>query len=489
MPFRALLIAIVVLAVTPSTASATPLDRLIDDTVDGLLPAQLPWGGFTDPLAGPRFGYGAMAIGWVALRRAQPGPAGDARRHAAALALRAGARVREPGGFQTWVEALALAPGYAELLDPDTRAALSTHLQRYTGPAMGDEARGCFDSPRCFHNLEVVDAVGSLELTRTGLRSPAGTRLADPAALTRSVHTFLTRAARAAQLPTLRVRIGSTSVTDAGVLSDGERRPLAYHTLTTALLVRALHLGAPATVVARRALWALVALADPRGNVAWMGRGQYHLWSLAATYYAASAGASAFAERDPELAARLWALAAPVLAELERRRGAVGLLPGPSPRASLAGFDDSADSISCNGLALLWLQLALDDAGPAGPAAAPPAHGSAHDPSTGLATLRAGGTWLAVHATARHPRDARYDAGLLSALVAAGDGWRPVVGERPNTAAEAATPTAGPFVGSRGPGGRLRVGPRAITLGAWRFAASRTAFGSRCRARAAPVCA
>ena len=202
-----------------------------------------------------------------------------------------------------------------------------------------------------------------------------------------------------------------------------------------------------------------------------MGRGQYHLWSLAATYYAASAGASAFAARDPELAARLRALAGPVLAELERRRGAVGLLPGPSLRASLAGFDDSADSISCNGLALLWLQLALDDAGPASPAAATPSQMSAHDPSTGLATLRSGGTWLAVHATARHPRDARYDAGLLSALVADGDGWRPVVGERPNTAAEAAAPAAGPFVGARGPAGRLRVGPRTIALGEWRFAA------------------
>src|SRR5262245_724133 len=84
------------------------LERLVDAGLDGLMPRQLGWGGFADPLDGPRFNYGAMGLAWLAGERALPGPAGEERRQAAALTLAAGTRTERPGAFQLWMEALAL---------------------------------------------------------------------------------------------------------------------------------------------------------------------------------------------------------------------------------------------------------------------------------------------------------------------------------------------------------------------------------------------
>ena len=94
---RVVLLTLVLLVALPGTASAvTPerIERVIDASLSGLLARQLEWGGFDDPLAGPRFGYGAIALGWLA-----GGEAG-------ARSLRAGTRMADPGGFQAWIEAL-----------------------------------------------------------------------------------------------------------------------------------------------------------------------------------------------------------------------------------------------------------------------------------------------------------------------------------------------------------------------------------------------
>jgi hypothetical protein len=477
--------------------SRTDLERLIDDSLDGVLARQLPWGGFDDPLSGPPFGYGAVAIGWIAAVRAAPGPPGNARRQAAALALQAGARVTEPGGFQAWIEALAMSPPERDALDAETRAALAAHLSLYRAPTVGLKAQPCFAARDCFTNLELVDAVGSLQLARTSLVSSVpGSRLTDRAALERAGRAFLASELTRAQQPVLTLRAGPVSVRNAALLSDGGRKPLAYHTLTTALLVRALvMLGdqapAAARLAARRALWALVALVDPRGDVTWMGRGQEHLWSLGATLYAGIAGAAGFARSDARLAARLRTLGDLAFAELRRRRLEFGFTLGPAPRRTLAGMDDSAGSVSCIGLALLWLQLAVERidaaAGPVAPLPAQTRRATALDPHARLATLRAGNTWLAVHGAATHPRDARYDVGLLAAMVAGGGSWRPVVGQRPNTDTEARMPSSGPalLIAQRelAPSGRLRLGRREIVMrGAWR--AGRRAVSATWRFRA-----
>lgn len=460
------------------------LGRLIDVSLEGLLARQQPWGGFDDPLAGPTFNYGAVGLGWLAVRRATPGPEGDAWRRAAALALQAGTRERAPGAYQTWMEALAMTSPADRQLDATTRAALSAHLVAYVRPAVGPGAQACAANPDCYSNLKLVDAVGSLQLARTGLRSAtAGSRLADPAATELLARRFMASRVPRAQRPELRLRAGALTVTHAALLSDPARNPLAYHALSSAMLLRAVRmLGTRTPPVARlaaqRALWALVALADPQGDVTWMGRGQQNVWTYAASVYAAVAGAAEFGEQEPALAARLRRLADVALAELERRRGEVGLALGPGPRRTLAGMDKSTDTIAANGLALIWLQLAAAEAeAAAGPSAPIPAHipgAVALDPiAAGVATVRAGRIWLAVHQAATHPRDARYDVGLLAALVRDGAHWRPVVGQRPNTHAARRAPSSGPLLVTAGrilaPSGRLVVRRGAVTLrGAWR---------------------
>ena len=217
-----------------------------------------------------------------------------------------------------------------------------------------------------------------------------------------------------AQRPELRLRAGDISVAHAAVLSDPSRNPLAYHALSTAMLVRGLRLlgrDAPVTTrrAARRALWALVALADPHGTVAWMGRGQENTWTYAASTYAALAGAAEFAT-EPALAKRLRRLAELTFAELGARATTFGLavLSGP-PRATLAGADRSQDTIACNGLALSFLALAAAEAaaaaGPTAPLPSETPGATVVDPvAAGVAAVRGDRTWLAVHRTATHPR-------------------------------------------------------------------------------------
>ena len=257
------------------------------------------------------------------------------------------------------------------------------------------------------------------------------------------------------QRPELRLRAGAIAVDDAAILSDPARNPLAYHALSCAMLMRAIHLldvvPEPTRRAARRALWALVALADPLGDVTWMGRGTRLVWTYAASVYAGLAGASEFGADDPALAARLRRLADLAFAELGARLGPTGLALGPGPRRTLAGLDHSADTIVYNGLALTFLQLAIDEADTAaGPTAPLPAEVPGTrmlDPNAaGVAAIRSGRVWFAVHRAATHPRDARYDAGLVSAMIRDREGWRPLLVQRPNTHGASQPPSSGPVL-------------------------------------------
>src|SRR3954462_8961372 len=76
-----------------AAVDADALGALIDRSLDGMMARQVE-SGFDDPFGGgPKFNYGAVALAGLAGRRAVPGPAGDARRLAAAPPLRAGSRV------------------------------------------------------------------------------------------------------------------------------------------------------------------------------------------------------------------------------------------------------------------------------------------------------------------------------------------------------------------------------------------------------------
>lgn len=110
--------------------------------------------------------------------------------------------------------------------------------------------------------------------------------------------------------------------------------PLAYHALCTAWAVRALALaGSDASprlrAATRGALWGLVGLAAPNGEVAWSGRGQDQIWTLTAALYAGAAGSRLFAGTDPVLAARLRRLADVELHAVggRLRDGALQVLP------------------------------------------------------------------------------------------------------------------------------------------------------------------
>lgn len=449
-----------------ASVTAAELDAQVDRNLDALYAHHLPWGGFHDPLTGgPQFNYGAVALAWLGGERLPE------RRAAAALTLRYGTKAKLPGAFQVWLEAEAFNSAW---LDEQTRALLADHLRAYSTPAVGARALPCQRRADCYNNLKLVDAVASLALVRTGLTSPLpGTRLADPPATERAARRFLGTRLLAAQRPDARI----TGADTAAVLSDPSRNPLAYHALSTAMLMRAVRLGAPsgARTAARRALWALVGLADPRGTVAWMGRGQEHTWTYAATVYAALAGAAAFAD-DAALAARLRRLAHLAVAELGAREGKLGFaVVGGPPRASLAGADKSQNTVVCNGLTLAFLHLAVSEAAP-GPMEPLPSEvpgSTAVDPTAaGVAAVRGAHTWFAVHRAATHPRDARYDVGLLMAQMLVGDTWRQVVGQRPNTDKGTRLPTSGPVLlrGGRAllPAGRLTARAGSIVLsGAW----------------------
>ncbi len=472
----ALLVAAAGALVLPQAAQASvtavEVNALVERNADALYALHLPWGGFYDPLAGPLFNYGAIAIAWVAGARLSD------RRAAAALTLRFGTRVKAPGAFQTWLEAEAVNAAW---LDDETRTALADHLRPYVAPAVGPRAQGCQRRADCYNNLKLVDAVASLALVRTGLISKVpGARLADPAATERAARRFLATRVPAAQRPNL----GITGGGEAAVLSDPSRNPLAYHALSTAMLMRAVRLARPAGAArdaARRALWALVALADPRGTVAWMGRGQENTWSYAASVYAALAGAAEFAA-EPALAMRLQRLTQLAFAELRAREGRLGfaVVPGPA-RITLAGADKSQNSVVCNGLTLAFLHLAAAEAAPGRTARLPaelPGSAVVDPTAAGVAAVRGANTWFAVHRAATHPHDARYDVGLLSAQVRVDGAWRSVVGQRPNTDGATRLPTAGPVLVHRGraltPAGRLTARSGSIALvGAWRGGGAR----------------
>ena len=157
-----LLCSLALAAPAHATVGASDLDALVDRSLDGLFTLRLPSGGYDDPLAGPRFNYGAIGLAWLTGERAPAGPEGDARRAAAATTFRTGARTARPGAFQIWLEALALTAPSGAWLDAETRAALSAHSPRSrtrrsararshatTGRSVTTTSSSSTRSPRC----------------------------------------------------------------------------------------------------------------------------------------------------------------------------------------------------------------------------------------------------------------------------------------------------------------------------------------------------
>ena len=375
-----------------------------------------------------------------------------------------------------WPLAMLLAGHLEDLLVGEGGALRGKALLwgRLHAAGIATAADRCYQSPTCFDNYKVADAVLNLELVRTGLHSHVlHARLRDPAALRRAALHFLTTIP--ASVPEVgHVDIPGRPSEPAMIISDPGTRPLAYAALCTAWVVRATRLagaGAPAALrrLARRALWGLLGATGPDGDISWSGRGQGQAWANGASLYAAAAGAALFADTDPPLAARLRRLADVQLAALDARVRAGELQVVPSGNDQLAGFDHYYSVTGSTGLALAFIQMARAELpSPDAPRLGLPAEidaASFTDPGIHLVTRRAGLSWIALRTRRDHTSDPRSDAGLVRALRLVGGAWREQLPERPGPVSRPGkpaqnTPSGGPVLVV----GATRYQPRATTV-------------------------
>ncbi|MGE4425302.1 MAG: hypothetical protein AB7G37_02485 [Solirubrobacteraceae bacterium] len=434
---------------------------------------QTPDGAFVERLdrSRARNGYGRLMLGYGMYRSAALLPATDPAR---GPLIDGGRRavVRVNNGASEGFRALAIlallrdvAPGSDEL-----RAWATRYLQRFTVTQVGARARGCKAKPSCYTNLKLVEALDILQLLSTDLTSPVpGSRLATREASRRWARDLVNNRIPKVADGRLRMRT-PRGVTSGSVLSDPPNNPLAYHALSTWLLVGAVEeLGAAAgarTVKAlRRTLDALTALVGPDGEIAWYGRGQAQVWTVAVTAAAGAEGARYFAKTDPTRAKRYLALTRLALERLrDRHRKSSGLLAlvdtqrltdGASTtiphRNDTRGIDEYAGDVVYGGLSqlALWRTIdALDDLDPLMAHSRLPVEGELRvlDPkATRMAVVRRRDVWFAVHAANQHRTDLRYDAGLLRLKHRGSDGiWSDVLAARPRTTTPTRTLTAAP---------------------------------------------
>ena len=368
---------------------------------------------------------------------------------------------------------------------------------------MGARAQACHDRPSCYSNLKLVDATATLRLLQTGapvLRGDA--RIAHPAASRGAAERLLARWIPSVMDFHARLTLGDRLVPGASVMSDPRQYPLAYHALSAAMYAHAVgDLGGWPPARERRtlraALDALSGIVAPDGELAYLGRGDGQVWAPAAALYAATVGAHLFAA-DPERSRRYRAVAAAMIAVLEARApsGAqVGftLVPGAEGRTSYAGIDHYANAVTYNGLALFFLNLAADAArrAPAagGPLPAQRGRMTFADPrASGIAVVRRGDVWFAVHDAQTHPTDLRYDFGLLRLKVRVRGRWADVLERRPLTEGPlAGRDSAGPALltpsGPALPEGRVAVRATASCA----FAAAGGWAAGSCAARRSPT--
>lgn len=444
---RLLASALALLLLAPAAQAATrrEISGFADRVAQVWAKRQDPSGAFLDPARSkPSHGYGNVMIGYALLRA-------GVRRHDPRL-VRAGVRgvstaLGEPVSVRGVFDLLSMATAYdfarRHLAHDPSFAAARPGWERYlreTGPPNDNgKARACIESPTCFHNHEAVGATADLTLLATGVPAPA---LGSHAALRRA---------------TLRALMAEPAFAQP-LLTDSGQYPLAYHALSSAMLGQAVRLLGPHAPVAalaaqRRTAAALAGLMAPDGAVAYIGRRQEGLWSLAG----AIATAELAGPRFQPVADRAFA----------RIRSRYPLTPRGLPvvprrgRYAFSPHGVDARPMAFNGLALLLLNWAAD--------AAPPRSASRgrvpadrdwvflDRTQNGFAAVRRGDVWFAVHRRRSSP-DLRNDFGLIAAKWRAPSGaWIDVVPDRPYVLDPGET--AGPVVERGGrrivPGGPI----------------------------------
>ena len=299
---------------------------------------------------------------------------------------------------------------------------------------------------RRYSNHYLVEAIGVLELLKTGLRSSrAGATLGGKRALATAVTYRLLNE----QIPgfaaqdQVRVRGDKTFI-----LSDPPDNPLAYQGFSVGFYARALRVldkdDSPAARAALRgALNASLWLTAPDGSSGYFGRSQEQAWSLSATANGAEtaarlAGSSRGRDR------RYRALAERALTRLRDAYGVgrTGMFIVPAMRTHMRlgarGVDVNAGAPSFAGVTLMVLNWALEDmptkprVGRIGADANKVVRLSKGE--SRFAVVRRGRLWFAVRQTrsVRRKDDLRYDFGLVSLKVRGSGGrWRDVLRLRP----------------------------------------------------------
>lgn len=415
-------------------------------------------GGFHGGWIGDGSAYGDSMLGYGLLQAGLQ--TGDRDMQTAGLrALGYAARRAIRRGSRSAFENLALAGGFnlarvSLPRDPEfqrVRPAWTRALRRI-------RARWSTSGRRYF-NKYLVEAVATLELAKTGLRSSVrGSVLSDRWGARRRAAHFVNR-----QLAASRAlfRTASTRGRASLVLSDPPWNPIAYHALSLGMLGRAVDLlgrnASPhARATLRRVAYASWGLMAPDGDVAYYGRSQEQAWALGLTAFGARTAAR-FA--PPAGAARLAAVARRALERLAIAHpiGSRGIAITPAladdPVAGWRGLDGYANRTGYAGLSLVAANWAVG-------AASGPARGriasdrvTAHVVGSGaarLAVVRRGPVWFAVKQSRTAITDLRYDFGLVAMKAAAPgpSGWRDVVQPRPYVRGR--NVTAGPVLHRRG---------------------------------------
>jgi hypothetical protein len=360
------------------------------------------------------------------------------------------AEVAQPdgGGFELLALSEAFAWNDAHLATMGAweaaRATIAAFITDHA-PLVSD-AGDCYSEERCYDNLKLVAAVAELSLLQTGLPDLT---LGTPATIRAKALAALTQAAKNTGADAR--RLGTDPFRGAGILSDPGRSPLAYHVLSTLMLgqaVQNLGASAPVSVIAAfsRCARALIGLMAPDGDVAYIGRGQGQVWTVAASIDALSLAAQM--THSATWRGRYLAGAALELARLRSLYSADGwglplvprLADSEAGRAApnYLGIDGYANTVEYDGLSL-W---ALTDAArvlsliPPTPYQALPStrNGAFLDPShTKFAAVTDGRLWYAIHGSDSDPADARYGFGLISVERDSAQGWRAVLPYPPLT--------------------------------------------------------
>jgi hypothetical protein len=373
------------------------------------------------------------------------------------------AEVAQPdgGGFELLALSEAFAWNNTHLASMGAWAAARATIAAFItdhAPLVSD-AGDCYSEERCYDNLKLVAAVAELSLLQTGLPNLT---LGTPATIRVKALAALTQAAK--NTGTDARRLGTDPFRGAGILSDPGRSPLAYHVLSTLMLgqaVKRLGASAPVSVIAAfsRCARALIGLMAPDGDVAYIGRGQGQVWTVAASIDALSLAAQmthSATWRGRYLAgaalelARLrslypadgWGL--PLVPRLAGADSGTAAPTRPAPNTpnqtppNYLGIDGYANTVEYDGLSL-W---ALADAAhvlsliPPTPYQALPStkKGAFLDPShTKFAAVTDGRLWFAIHGSDSDPADARYGFGLISVERDSAQGWRAVLPYPPLT--------------------------------------------------------